>query len=165
MKFIGSKNDFDLFLHLIKENLPENLEDYTYVEPFGGSFGLAKIINNLDRKPKSFIYNDNKLYDVDLNVADEIHNLDYREILDMYDSENTIFYLDPPYYGKEHVYGMKRHHKEFHEELRKQIENRKGIILISYENVPFISKLYSDLCIYSYKGENRLKTKEILIVI
>jgi len=162
MRFIGSKEDKDLYLNLIKEHLPSNIEDLDYVEPFGGSFGLAK---TLDVKPKRLIYNDLILYDVDICIADEIHHLDYNEILNMYDNENTIFYLDPPYYGKEHIYGMERKFNIFHEELRNNVKNRKGTILISYEKCSFISKLYNGETIYLYNGKNHYKEKEMLIKI
>src|SRR6056297_946029 len=119
MTFIGSKEDKDLYQNLIKQHLPKNLYDYIYVEPFGGSFGLAKI---LEQRPKKVIYNDIHIYDVDLDVADEMYHVDYRHILERYDSPNTIFYLDPPYYNKEHVYGMKRKNDNFHIQLREDLQ-------------------------------------------
>jgi site-specific DNA-adenine methylase len=162
MKFIGSKQDLDLYENLIKEHLPEDLGKKIYVEPFGGSFGLAKI---LEKRPKKLIYNDNQLHDVDLNIADEIYHVDYKEILNLYDSSETVFYLDPPYYGKEQVYGMLRKNEKFHEELRQQVKNRKSLILISYEDCPYIRKLYKNERMYSYCGINHYKKSELLIVI
>ena len=90
MRFIGSKEDPDLYENLIKQHLPEDLSEMTYVEPFGGSFGLAKIIEN---SPKTLIYNDLHIHDVDIDFADEIYHIDYKEIIDKYDSEDTVFYL------------------------------------------------------------------------
>lgn len=162
IRFIGSKQDLDLYKNLIKPHLPNDLEDHIYVEPFGGSFGLAKILH---KRPMKMVYNDNQLYDVDLDIADEIYHTDYKEILDLYDSPNTVFYLDPPYYGKEHVYGMNRHDEKFHQDLREHVRKRDGDVLISYEDCPFIRKLYQGEEIYSYSGDNRYKKNEILIVL
>lgn len=162
MKFIGSKDDIDLYNNLIKDNLPPDIELYDYVEPFGGSFGLSKHFN---KRPKSLIYNDIVNYNIDLKLLDNIHHLDYNEILNMYDSKNTIFYLDPPYYGKEHFYNMKKYFNIFHEELRENVKNRKGLILISYEKCSFIKNLYKGENIQLYKGNNPYKEKEMLIII
>lgn len=156
--FIGSKNDIDLYNNLIKENLPNHIE--TYIEPFGGSFGLTKLFEN---RPNQLIYNDLQIHDVELFDVDEIHHKDYSDILDKYDSKEAVFYLDPPYYGKEHIYNGKRYDIDFHERLRENVKNREGKILISYEDNSFIRNLYEGEVIKSYSGDNPSKKKEILI--
>jgi len=161
MKFIGDKNDIDLFNNLIKQHLPVNLEEYDYIEPFGGSFGLSKL---LETKPKRLIYNDLIRYNVEIK-ADIIKHTDYRNILNTYDDLKSIIYIDPPYYDKEHLYGMKRRNNKFHEDLKEQVKNRKGKILISYEDCAFIRRLYSGCEIHYYNGSNPFKKKEMLIVI
>ena len=161
MKFIGDKNDKDLFINLIKPHLPVNLEEYDYIEPFGGSFGLSKL---LETKPKRLIYNDLIRYDVEIE-ADIIKYTDYRNILNTYDDTKSIIYIDPPYYDKEYLYGLDRRDNKFHEDLREEVKNRKGKILISYEDCSFIRRLYSGCEIHYYNGENKFKKKEMLIVI
>jgi len=160
-RFIGSKNDKDLYDNLIKHHIPENIEEYDYIEPFGGSFGLSK---RLESRPKRLIYNDIIRYDVDID-ADIIEHIDYNDILNNYDGINSIIYIDPPYYGKEHLYGFKRKNNKFHEDLREDVKNRKGKILISYEDCLFIRRLYSGCEIHYYNGENKFKKKEMLIII
>jgi site-specific DNA-adenine methylase len=161
MKFIGSKNDPDLFKNLIKNQIPKNLLDFDYIEPFGGSFGLSKL---LESKPKRLIYNDILKYDVKID-ADIILNTDYKEVLDLYDGEKSLFYLDPPYYGKESYYKMKQYDKNFHSEIKKSVQNRKGKILISYQDCPFIRELYDGYSIHKYLGTHKYKLNEILISI
>ena len=161
MKFVGDKNDIDLFENLIKQHLPENLEEYDYIEPFGGSFGLSKLLNP---RPKRLIYNDLIRYDVEFESDIKTYT-DYRFILNTYDDPKSVIYIDPPYYGKEFLYGMKKHNKKFHEDLREQVKNRKSKILISYEDCSFIRKLYSGCSVYYYSGTNPYKKKEMLIVI
>ena len=162
MTFIGSKDDIDLYENLIKDHIPSNIQEYTYIEPFGGSFGLR---NLFQRQPKKLIYNDIIKYDFEISNLDERLDLDYKEILDRYDSSDSLFYLDPPYYGKEHFYGMNKNDKKFHTEIRSSIENRLGLILLSYQDCPFIRELYEGFEIYQYKGTHKYKLKEILIKI
>ena len=161
MKFIGGKNDQDLFDNLIKQHIPENLNEYDYIEPFGGSFGLSKV---LEEKPKRLIYNDLIRYDVEIE-ADIIKYTDYRNILNTFDDIKSVIYIDPPYYGKEYLYGLESNDNKFHEDLREEVKNRKSKILISYEDCSFIRRLYSGCEIHYYSGENKYKKKEMLIVI
>lgn len=35
----------------------------------------------------------------------QLENLDWAEVIDRYDGKNTLFYLDPPYFGGENDYG------------------------------------------------------------
>ena len=70
------------------------------------------------------------------------HN-DWRKILDTYDTENTFFYLDPPYVhdtrssGKRYSHEMKN---EEHESLIENILNLKGKILMS----GYANSIYDD---------------------
>ena len=60
-------------------------------------------------------------------------------------SENTIFYFDPPYYLKASTLYMNHYKEESHQivsEKIKSIQNIKWIV--SYDNVPQIKKLYSN---------------------
>lgn len=67
---------------------------------------------------------------------------DFREIIRMYDSAKTLFYLDPPYYGKEHLYkgGFS---KKDHIDLSNLLSNIKGKAMVSYYAHPLILNLYS----------------------
>lgn len=144
MKFIGSKSKRFFKEDLIKF-LPNKIK--TYVEPFGGSFSVAKFIN-----PELSIYNDINTYDLSIN-ADIIHHLDYKEIIQKYDSIDTVFYLDPPYHEKEFYYdGCEDYTKDFHIELKNVIDKIKGTIILSYNNDDFIKSLYSGYNIYQCKS-------------
>lgn len=52
MKLMGSKNNKDLYQNLLSGLIPNDIK--IYVEPFGGLFGLYKIMS---KKPPIAIYN------------------------------------------------------------------------------------------------------------
>ena len=162
MKFLGQKQQ-KLYDEFISKFIPLNID--TYIEPFGGSFALSTYIHNdiIERSIGRLIYNDINKYSIDI-VADEIHHIDYKDIFKMYDSESSLFYLDPPYHKKEFYYdGCENYTKNFHIKLRDNIKKLKGKIILSYNNTPFIRNLYSDFNTELYSGNNFIFRNEIII--
>ena len=166
MRFYGQKQK-KLYEEFISKYIPNDIE--IYVEPFSGSFSVAcylieeRIYNSPDNSPKKLIYND--INDYNMNIyADKVHHLDYKEIFKLYDSENTFFYLDPPYYKKEFLYdGCENYTNDFHIELHDEIKKLKGKIALSYEDCTFIQDLYKDFNVYNYTGNNRIFKRELII--
>lgn len=159
MIFLGSKNKA-IFDELINPYLP-NLENYVYVEPFGGSFKVADLLTT---KPKKKIYNDINKYNINI-TADVILYEDYKRIINDYDSENTFFYCDPPFFEKEFLYDSCKHYTmEFHIELHDILKKIKGKFVLSYENKKFILNLYKDFKIITYIGEKTKFKNDILIL-
>jgi len=153
---IKSKKLFD---DLIFPNMPNDIGKYVYIEPFGGSFA---VYNHLPIKPKVSVYNDIKQYTQFEIKADIIHHMDFKEIFEMYNNENTFFYLDPPYYKKEYLYDLKIFE---HEILRNKLLNFKGKFLLSYNNCSYIQKLYKNFTIHYYQGDNKFLHNEIVITL
>jgi DNA adenine methylase len=158
MKLIGRKTK-KLFNDFIEPNIKIDLALLTYVEPFGGYFNVR---NFLKIEPKKVIYNDLVSYNIEI-FADEIHYKDYKYILDEFDSLNTFFYLDPPYYGKEYLYNSLKYHDKFHIELYEKLKNIKGHFLMSYNKHKFIENLYKNFNIIHYDGDYKYFKNEILI--
>jgi len=83
-------------------------------------------------------------YNHQLSKIDKIHNLDYKEIIKMYDSKDTFFYIDPPYKGRESYYINHNFGENSHKELSNILNNIKGNFLLSYYYFDGIKELYKD---------------------
>jgi len=164
-RLIGSKYNNDLYKNLIEGNIPSDLNDRIYIEAFGGSFGLCKILLKT-YSPIQVIYNDIKVYNdkVILSPANITYNLDYTKIFEKYNSENSFFYLDPPYIGYEHYYektfenGIDDHYKLFNE-----VQKLKGKWMLSYHDHPLLREWYNEYSFDSYIGKSMYHQKEIII--
>ena len=84
-----------------------------------------------------------------------IENLSFEKIITQYDSKDTFFYLDPPYYTTEHYYkNTGGFGKEEHIELAKLLKQIKGRFLLSYNDCSFIRSLYKEFNIQNTKEVN-----------
>ncbi len=216
--YFGEKSKVSTF---ITPNIPRDIS--TYVEPFGGMFGVYFSLNFSKYKETKFIYNDinylnynlfnqlrNNDYFIDLvksttvdkefyqqslkeifkekddellaldwlvilncsapneigkdswrgdkefeifkmkwkayhylvDKISEISNLDYREVINIHDSESTFFYLDPPYMGRECYHINHNFNRESHKELSEVLNNIKGRFILSYFYFDGIEELY-----------------------
>lgn len=70
-----------------------------------------------------------------------IECLDFKEIIKKYDSEQTFFFIDPPYVGREKFY-LGGFSEKDHRELAELLRNIKGKALVSYYPDPLILELY-----------------------
>lgn len=83
-----------------------------------------------------------KAYQFHVSKISHIHNLDYIDIIKKYDSEETFFYLDPPYYGKEEYYINHDFKNRSHAELAKVLSEIKGRYILSYFQFDGLEELY-----------------------
>lgn len=88
----------------------------------------------------------------------KLYNLDAIELIDEVvkntDTENTVFYFDPPYYLKANSLYMNHYQDDSHLAVSERIKEIKDIKwIVSYDNVPQIQSLYSDCSTkeYSFK--------------
>ncbi len=98
-----------------------------------------------------------------------IEKQDFEKLITRSDTPNTFFYLDPPYYTKEHLYDREDANTfSKHEELATVLKNIKGKFLLSYNNDPYIRTLYQGFTIdeveaqYTVSGAFQTET-ELLI--
>jgi len=83
-----------------------------------------------------------------------IEKQDFQKILKRYDTPNTFFYLDPPYYLHEHLYD-REDAEAFtrHEEMATLLKQIKGKFLLSYNDDPYIRDLYKDFTIEEVEAQ------------
>ncbi|MDY4080088.1 MAG: DNA adenine methylase [Candidatus Metalachnospira sp.] len=87
-----------------------------------------------------------------------IENREFGEIIKLYDSQDTLFYLDPPYHTTEKYYkGVDGVFfcADDHMRLKECLDNIKGKFILSYNDNEFIRKLYSN---YNITGAIRNNT-------
>lgn len=99
-----------------------------------------------------------------------IECLDYQECIRRYDSPESLFYIDCPYYGHEDYYGDSFTEKD-HYELSSILHSIKAKVMLSHYECDTYNRLYSDWCKYTYQsfkgshkstGEEKPKTIEVL---
>lgn len=72
-----------------------------------------------------------------------IERMDFRDLIPKYDDEHTLFYVDPPYVGRERYYAG-GFTEDDHRKLAELLRNVKGKVVLSYYADPLIDELYSD---------------------
>lgn len=236
--YLGEKSKFSNF---IIPNIPTDIS--TYVEPFGGMFGIFFSLNLIQFPNTKFIYNDynwlnynlfkklnepeflsmldsyvpteddyNRIkthildgnfdsnefalnwltilccsssqYDIlngtyknntelevlkmklklgknRLSKIDQILNLDYTQVISDFDSDTTFFYLDPPYYNREHYYVNHNFNQESHNQLSIVLNQIKGRFTLSYFDFPELTDWYKDCRIVK---QRTLMGTELLIM-
>jgi DNA adenine methylase len=91
---------------------------------------------NLERLPKLLENTHRRLARVQIECAP------YEEILDRYDRKGSLFYLDPPYFGKK-LYNHNFRSEDF-TELREQLANLKGRFVMSLNDVLEVRTLFKE---------------------
>jgi len=153
MKVIGEKmvnkdfgEDKELFLKLMKQKKFKNREDrlfrnlYITLHSFKGNRkswkGRDKSIKHFGKKYKDGKYKE-RLKDV------IIKNKDWKNLIKAYDSEETFFYLDPPYStaSKNKDY---KHTDVSINELYNTLKNIEGKFLLSYDHNKEIKERFRD---------------------
>lgn len=91
----------------------------------------------------------------------------YQEVLQRYDRPTTLFYLDPPYWGRK-LYHFNFSTSDF-EELGRRLENVRGSFVLSLNDVPEVRKLFSTFHLseiafnYTAQRDTKKRFRELLI--
>jgi DNA adenine methylase len=80
-------------------------------------------------------------YQAKLKTAEIIH-AEYRYVIDKYDAEDTLFYIDPPYERKNTK--LYKYDDMDYEELVTILKNIKGKFILSLNSSPRIQELFKD---------------------
>lgn len=98
-----------------------------------------------------------------------IENLDWHQFIMRYDSENTLFYLDPPYWGVEDYYGKEVFHRDDFAKMAEQLSQVKGSFLLSINDVKDIRTIFKAFAMsevkvnYCLSSKKLKKTSELII--
>lgn len=98
-----------------------------------------------------------------------IENLDWQVFLDRYDRPETLFYLDPPYWGTEDYYGKAMFSRDQYEVMAERLARIKGRFILSINDVPEIRTIFSAFDIedvaltYTAGGGKGKAVKEVII--
>lgn len=131
----------------------------------GGTFGYKRT-----GKPSPHIFTTDNLKDIKERLRSTfVENLSFEKIIDKYDTKNTFFFCDPPYFettGYENTFGEKEHLL-----LLSKLKNLKGEFLLTINDHEKIREWYKDFNFkevevqYSVSREQkaRKKYKELII--
>ncbi len=102
-----------------------------------------------------------------------VENKDFEDLIKLYDRKETLFYLDPPYFGTEKYYNSRDilFKRKDHERLKGVLDNVKGKFLLSYNDCEEVREIYKDYNIIevsrketlSSSGDNKKNYNELLI--
>jgi len=98
-----------------------------------------------------------------------IENLDWLDFINRYDSPQTLFYLDPPYFGNENDYGKGLFNRDQFALMAEQLAQIKGHFILSINDRPQIRELFAIFHImeakltYSVGRSNSTPAKELII--
>jgi len=138
---------------------------YTYVlsQIFMGNQppSTAKYMDLKGKYPSRMIRNTKKMDDpkwiAKFDRITDVHNLDYKQVIELYDSDDSFFYLDPPYHTTEKYYANHQFGKDSHIELSNILHNMKGRFALSYYDFDGLEELFpKDKYKWEYKEYKKL---------
>jgi DNA adenine methylase len=104
----------------------------------------------------------------------QIECLDFRKLIPKYDSQDTLFYCDPPYVSTENYYASSGFGLQEHKDLAEILNGVSGKVILSYYSCDLINDLYpkwrteyKDTTKYSARvevGEKRSTARELLLM-
>ena len=99
-----------------------------------------------------------------------IECLPYAEFIHRWDRANTLFYVDPPYWGTEHYYGRGAFNREDFQRLADMLKGIQGRFIMTVNDVPEIREMFawaeieSAELTYTAGGNGKAKTvREVII--
>lgn len=87
-----------------------------------------------------------------------IENHDFEKLIKIYDKKNTLFYLDPPYFGTEKYYQV-QFSEDDHIRLHNKLKDVKGKFILSYNDCDYIKDLYKNFTIEEVTRQHNLRSK------
>lgn len=139
------------------------------------AFGGKVAGRNFGVTPDGARFNVTKL----MPILDDLHErlagvtiecLPWADFIARYDRPDTLFYLDPPYWGGETDYGAGLFEREEYERMADVLSSLKGRFILSLNDVPAIRRTFAGFALkpvrLSYtvaRSSNRLPARELII--
>jgi DNA adenine methylase len=127
------------------------------VDPLGARFNVTKLMPMLD-----------DLHDRLAGVV--IECLPWADFIARYDRPSTLFYLDPPYFGRETDYGAGLFERSEYERMAHVLRGLKGRFILSINDVPQIRRTFAGFTLrpvrLSYtvsRGSKATPARELII--
>ncbi|MBB4041991.1 DNA adenine methylase [Microvirga flocculans] len=98
-----------------------------------------------------------------------IECLPYGEFIERYDGAETLFYLDPPYFGSEDDYGKGVFGREDFNRLAAQLRGIKGMAIVSLNDAPEVRAAFEGFdweevgLTYTVNETNPIEAQELII--
>jgi DNA adenine methylase len=98
-----------------------------------------------------------------------LEELDWSRFIDRYDRSETLFYLDPPYYGCEDDYGKAMFDRGQFEIMADRLRGIKGQFILSINDVPEIRQVFAGFkfqeveLTYSVAGGKGKPARELVV--
>ncbi|CDP52577.1 Site-specific DNA methylase [Devosia sp. DBB001] len=99
-----------------------------------------------------------------------IENLPWQSFLDRYDRPDTLFYLDPPYWGNEADYGEGMFSSEDFQAMADRLSHLQGLFVLSINDVPAIREIFAGFDLepvdltYTVGGGSKARPAKELII-
>ena len=141
------------FLYINRLSFNGNGKSYSYSTKRNKSVALLNINNAVNKS-----YNDIKYW--------TIEKLDFREIIQRYDSENSFFYLDPPYHNITDLYDDNLKDEDYID-IKNSLDKIKGKYLLNINEDKFVLDLFGepqlrkDFTNFGVNGRNNKKSKRL----
>jgi len=81
-----------------------------------------------------------------------VENMDFADVIEKYDSPNTYFYVDPPYWKTENYYSNHDFDRQDHERLSKSLISMEGKFSLSYYDFELLHEWFPE---DQYKWEKK----------
>ncbi len=141
------------FLYINRLSFNGNGRSYSYSTKRNKSITLININNAINKS-----YNDIKYW--------TIERLDFREIIKRYDSENSFFYLDPPYHNITDLYDDNLKDEDYID-IKRYLDIIKGKYLLNINEDDFVLQLFGkpqkrkEFTNFGINGRNNKKSKRM----
>ncbi len=109
------------------------------------------------------IHINQKRFSEKINNITNIEELDFIDCFSKYDSETTLFYVDPPYFNTENYYHFHNFGKNRHVELSETLSNIRGRFCLSYYYNRKLEDLYPTSK-YRWEWHTRNGTRDEILI-